>query len=221
MFTHILSRWDTSANLTANNPILLEKEICIETDTNKMKIWNWVDAYNTLAYFGSTWGWANPRALFQEQAPILSFWYDISSANTKRWINTEVYNNITWASLNWPGNSIILPAWTYFIEWFWVTRTSTDACWFNAIWWVTQNPDFDAPLIQWTNMNNNDPLSSLEQVWHVSWVVILAAETEIALYYRVTQSPAPTYPLVWRLGMSRLAWPWVNLYSSLYIEKIA
>lgn len=45
-------RHDTSTNWTTYNPILLEGEIGIETDTNKMKIGDGVTAYNSLEYFG-------------------------------------------------------------------------------------------------------------------------------------------------------------------------
>jgi len=45
-------RHDTSTNWTTYNPVLLEGEVGIETDTNKMKIGDGTTAYNSLEYFG-------------------------------------------------------------------------------------------------------------------------------------------------------------------------
>ena len=43
-------RHDTSANWQTQNPVLLEGEVAIETDSNKVKIGNGTDNYNTLPY---------------------------------------------------------------------------------------------------------------------------------------------------------------------------
>lgn len=48
--THIQLRHDTAANWTSVNPILLEGEVGIETDTNKTKIGDGTTAWNSLAY---------------------------------------------------------------------------------------------------------------------------------------------------------------------------
>lgn len=45
-------RHDTSTNWTTYNPILLEGEVGVETDTNKMKIGDGTTVYNSLDYFG-------------------------------------------------------------------------------------------------------------------------------------------------------------------------
>ena len=45
-------RHDTSTNWTTYNPVLLEGEVGVETDTNKMKIGDGTTAYNSLDYFG-------------------------------------------------------------------------------------------------------------------------------------------------------------------------
>lgn len=45
-------RHDTSTNWTTYNPILLEGEVGVETDTNKIKIGDGTTAYNSLDYFG-------------------------------------------------------------------------------------------------------------------------------------------------------------------------
>lgn len=49
-------RHDTSSNWSSVNPILLEGEVGIETDTNKIKIGNGSDNYNTLPYYGGGGG---------------------------------------------------------------------------------------------------------------------------------------------------------------------
>lgn len=43
-------RHDTSTNWQTQNPVLLEGEVAIETDSNKVKIGNGTDNYNTLPY---------------------------------------------------------------------------------------------------------------------------------------------------------------------------
>lgn len=43
-------RHDTSTNWQTQNPVLLEGEVAIETDSNKVKIGNGTDDYNTLPY---------------------------------------------------------------------------------------------------------------------------------------------------------------------------
>jgi len=48
--TKIQLRHDTATNWQTKNPILLAGEVGIETDTNKFKIGNGTDNYNTLAY---------------------------------------------------------------------------------------------------------------------------------------------------------------------------
>lgn len=49
-------RHDTSSNWSSVNPILLVGEVGIETDTNKIKIGNGTDNYNTLPYYGGGGG---------------------------------------------------------------------------------------------------------------------------------------------------------------------
>lgn len=44
-------RHDTAANWTARNPVLLQGEIGIETNTNRMKLGNGTMNWNTLPYF--------------------------------------------------------------------------------------------------------------------------------------------------------------------------
>lgn len=51
MSTKIQIRRDTAANWTANNPVLSSWEQGLETDTNKIKYWNWADDWNTLSYY--------------------------------------------------------------------------------------------------------------------------------------------------------------------------
>lgn len=55
MVVQIQTRRDTAANWTANNPILAAGEKGYETDTGKLKIGDGSTAWNSLAYFGSTW----------------------------------------------------------------------------------------------------------------------------------------------------------------------
>lgn len=43
-------RTDTAANWTANNPVLLDGEIGIESDTGKFKFGNGVTSWTSLAY---------------------------------------------------------------------------------------------------------------------------------------------------------------------------
>jgi hypothetical protein len=49
----IRPRGDTAANWTAANPILLSKEIGLETDTRKWKVGDGTTAWNSLAYYNS------------------------------------------------------------------------------------------------------------------------------------------------------------------------
>jgi hypothetical protein len=44
-------RRDTAANWTTNNPILLQGEPALETDTGRLKFGDGTTAYNSLAYF--------------------------------------------------------------------------------------------------------------------------------------------------------------------------
>ena len=48
--TKIVSRNDISSNWTRANPILLLGEMSIETDTNKLKVGNWINNWNDLPY---------------------------------------------------------------------------------------------------------------------------------------------------------------------------
>ena len=50
--TRIQLRHDTAANFASVNPVLMEGEMAIETDTNKAKIGDGTTAYNSLDYFG-------------------------------------------------------------------------------------------------------------------------------------------------------------------------
>lgn len=56
MTTQIQLRRDTAANWTSNNPTLAEGELGFELDTNKFKIGNGTDNWNTLSYFSSGGG---------------------------------------------------------------------------------------------------------------------------------------------------------------------
>lgn len=56
MAQKIQLRGDTLANWTEVNPILSEREMVIETDTDKVKIGNGVDHYLDLPYFGDAGG---------------------------------------------------------------------------------------------------------------------------------------------------------------------
>ncbi len=51
--TRIQLRHDTAANWTSVNPVLLEGEVGIETDTLKQKVGDGVTAWNSLSYMGS------------------------------------------------------------------------------------------------------------------------------------------------------------------------
>lgn len=46
----VKNRYDTAANLQTLNPVLLEGQICIESDTNKIKVGDGTTAWNSLAY---------------------------------------------------------------------------------------------------------------------------------------------------------------------------
>lgn len=46
-------RGGTSTALTAVNPSLAQREICVETDTGKLKVGNGTDRWNDLPYSGS------------------------------------------------------------------------------------------------------------------------------------------------------------------------
>lgn len=48
--SRIKNKYDTAANWTSNNPILLAGEIAIESDTNLIKIGNGTSHWNDLAY---------------------------------------------------------------------------------------------------------------------------------------------------------------------------
>jgi hypothetical protein len=50
MTSRLQQRRDTAANWTANNPILAQGEIGLETDTDKWKMGNGSTAWNSLAY---------------------------------------------------------------------------------------------------------------------------------------------------------------------------
>ena len=50
-YYHIRVRRDTAARWASNNPTPVAGELCIESNTNKMKIGDGVTAYNTLPYF--------------------------------------------------------------------------------------------------------------------------------------------------------------------------
>lgn len=56
MATRIQSRGDTAANWTAANPVLADREIGLETDTNRLKVGDGGTAWNSLGYFE----YANP-----------------------------------------------------------------------------------------------------------------------------------------------------------------
>lgn len=43
-------RYDTAANWSTNNPVLLEGEMGIESDTRKFKFGNGTTSWNSLAY---------------------------------------------------------------------------------------------------------------------------------------------------------------------------
>jgi hypothetical protein len=45
-------RGDTAANWTAENPVLAEREMALETDTDQFKVGDGVTAWNSLAYGG-------------------------------------------------------------------------------------------------------------------------------------------------------------------------
>ena len=51
--SRLKQKYDTSSNLTSNNPVLLSEEIGIESDTNKFKFGNGSDNWNTLEYVSS------------------------------------------------------------------------------------------------------------------------------------------------------------------------
>jgi hypothetical protein len=46
-------RGDTAANWASVNPVLLNNELGLETDTKKLKVGNGSTAWNSLAYFPS------------------------------------------------------------------------------------------------------------------------------------------------------------------------
>lgn len=52
VFARQQQRYDTAAEWTSVNPVLLEGELGIESDTNKFKIGDGVSTWNTLAYAG-------------------------------------------------------------------------------------------------------------------------------------------------------------------------
>lgn len=54
MSTTIQLRGDTAANWTAVNPVPKQREMCVEIDTNKLKLGDGVTAWNALAYFSPT-----------------------------------------------------------------------------------------------------------------------------------------------------------------------
>lgn len=47
-------RYDTAANWIINNPVLLEGEMGVESDTRKFKFGNGVNNWNSLAYYSGT-----------------------------------------------------------------------------------------------------------------------------------------------------------------------
>lgn len=48
----IKNKIDTSSNWATNNPVLLNGEIGIESDTNKIKVGNGTSRWNDLGYIG-------------------------------------------------------------------------------------------------------------------------------------------------------------------------
>ena len=57
MAKKIQIRRDTANNWTNTNPVLSQWEQGFETDTNKLKIWDWQTAWNDLSYFWWSWWW--------------------------------------------------------------------------------------------------------------------------------------------------------------------
>lgn len=76
MSTRIQLRRDTAANWTSNNPTLAEGELGLELDTNKFKIGNGLDDWDTLNY--ST----TPQSINFSQSGSLS-----TTTGTYRWYN--------------------------------------------------------------------------------------------------------------------------------------
>ena len=75
-------RGDTAANWTAENTVLAEREMAVETDTDKFKIGDGVTAWNSLPYGGiqgptgatgpvvGTIDGGTPATLYGESTPI-------------------------------------------------------------------------------------------------------------------------------------------------------
>lgn len=70
-------RHDTAANWTTYNPILLAGEIGIETNTNRMKLGNGTQNWNSLPYFpadsglGSVFDGGAPDSTYGSLPPII------------------------------------------------------------------------------------------------------------------------------------------------------
>jgi len=97
-------RRDTAANWTSVNPTLAQGEIGHETDTNKTKIGNGVNNWNTLSYWVGTpvvLEWGNITGSIEDQADLVNY-------------ISQNYISITHAELlSLINNNELLPNWWY------------------------------------------------------------------------------------------------------------
>ena len=144
MAVKIQIRRDTANNWINTNPVLSQWEQGFETDTGKLKIWDWQTAWNDLSYF-----WWNMR---KSTYDTNNNWV-VDDAEKLNWQQPSYYldrTNHTWtqdistinnlqdnldskANLSW-GNSF---SWDQTIDWNLYTTEQSSAPWTPASWqWV-------------------------------------------------------------------------------------
>lgn len=95
-------RGDTAANWTSANPVLANKEMALETDTNKYKIGNGITAWNSLAYGGlQGQGLAAGGTTGQILAKLSNVNFDTG------WITPPSGGGLTWVTVAVSTNPIV------------------------------------------------------------------------------------------------------------------
>lgn len=118
MAIQIQIRRDTANNWSNNNPVLANWEIWLETDTDKIKIWNWTNNWSWLSYFW--WVWWNISWTISNQTDLqnaldnkqdiltewefvdwdktkldwIESWAEVNTINS--WDNVSLLNNDAW-----------------------------------------------------------------------------------------------------------------------------
>lgn len=200
MTTQIQLRRDTAANWTTNNPTLAEGELGFELDTNKFKIGNGTDDWNTLSYSvagSSSVNFGNGLALdadgnlvVVDDTPPLAPWKfadaELRNLSSDNWLLDVHYDDGKWVAVGngtINGGPIVATAtsadgpWTFQI----VPHNNIQALWdvnYGNGLWVAGGGDviFTAidPTSTWTSQINLDyyGIQTIE-FDGTNWVVVL------------------------------------------------